>query len=262
MERGDKDVSDSSPGIVSEEQKSAKELDFKSEDIVKVDGEDYFVNVDQHEIRKKQNRAKRREKAEHTHQARRSSIERIKRVIKWPFETKRNAIISTAVAVVIVGGIAAFLIITGPKDRGYTAKTEVEVYQDQDKENAKNISELMDQALAEYDKNNIDSYFNVCKKIEKLISEIDERDTEKIISMKAQYAGFVMRESDDMEKVLSIMEGTEELATTDYEKSLIYNTYIGAYLNLGKANEAKEYMNKVSELNLPSDDELTEPEEE
>ncbi len=241
-----------------------KDVKYKSDDIAKDGGKDYFVNIDQKEVQRLERRRLKKvrhqehvAKAKEDAKARRNSIDRLKYIAKWPFaNVKRGTITCAIVALLICGAIAAFIISIQPKV-AQTPPNEVQDFLFDDADHAKSISSFLS-LTADYNPDDVNSYAATCLKIEEEIAKIDESDVDTLISYKTQYTAFILRGSDDIESALKNLEGLEEIAETDYQKSLIYNMYIIIGMKKGDVTMQNTYNEKMQKLNLPSQEEIDE----
>ena len=252
-----------SDAVADVEKPTNKELNFKSEDIVKTEGKDYFVNIDQHEkerLERKHQKAedaeRHRAKVEENRENTKKRNEREGKAIHdFLFEGKNKirTAIGAAILLLVIAGIIVLFSVVIPEHNRRVAKEK----RDQAAERA--IEQYHDNILTENDilakmakiyedsENKEEGRKAASEYIEKEI-EASGEDCNRKISLSTGYASYVYSNFHDYGAALIILDNVSTCECNDLRTLSDYNLkYYNIYSKLGQKEKADDYLKKFYE---------------
>lgn len=250
-----------SDAVADVEKPTNKELNFKSEDIVKTEGKDYFVNIDQHEkerLERKHQKAedaeRHRAKVEENRENTKKRNEREGKAIHdFIFEhKKRTAIIVAVVCLVVVGLIVLFaygipeLSRQIAKDRREKAAEQAAL---QYNNNILTENDIFTEMSRIYDsaEDKEEGRKAASEYIEKQIEDAGEDCTRKI-GLATGYSTFIFKTFYDYNEALTILNSVSDCECNDARYMADYTMrYYTIYTKLGQKELAEESYKKYLE---------------
>lgn len=250
-----------SDAVADVEKPTNKELNFKSEDIVKTEGKDYFVNIDQHEkerLERKHQKAedaeRHRAKVEENRENTKKRNEREGKAIHdFIFEhKKRTAIIVAVVCLVVVGLIVLFaygipeLSRQIAKDRREKAAEQAAL---QYNNNILTENDIFTEMSRIYDsaEDKEEGRKAASEYIEKQIEDAGEDCTRKI-GLATGYSTFIFKTFYDYNEALTILNSVSDCECNDARYMADYTMrYYTIYTKLGQKELAEESYEKYLE---------------
>ena len=252
-----------SDAVADVEKPTNKELNFKSEDIVKTEGKDYFVNIDQHEkerLERKHQKAedaeRHRAKVEENRENTKKRNEREGKAIHdFLFEGKNKirTVIGAVVLLLIIAGIVVLFLVVIPEHNRRVAKEK------RDQAAEQSIEQYHDNILTENDIfNEMNRLYNSAENkeegrkaaseyVEEQIEAAGENCTRKI-GLAIGYSNFVFNKFHDYGKALEILDSVSSCECNDARyMSDYYTRYYVVYDKLGLKDKAEESSKKADE---------------
>ena len=225
-----------------------QDLDFKSGDIEKKEGKDYFVNIDQKEVHRIEQRKAHKEAVRARKKFLRDNNGKIK---------KYSIIFISLAALCLVGVVIAAIVIVNQKSETPISQETMEKIakdaeeSDKVRANAEAFGEIKKQyAVDTRDGRNYDmAYERATKAARELLEKAP--DDEKI-TIVAEYSGFLTTTIKKPEEANALLAEYEKYATTDELKMKIYTCYIQNYTALKNFDKVSEYIKLTEGLNVES----------
>ena len=252
---------DESGAVVDAEKPTNKELNFKAKDIVKTEGKDYFVNIDQHEKERLERKHQKAEDAER-HRAkveenRANTKKRNERegkaIHEFIFGHKKRTAILAAVIVLVIAGLVVLFAYGIPelsrriaKDkREQAAERAIEQYNESILTENDIFAEMT--RIYESAENKDEGRKVASEYIEEQIRAAGE-DCIRKIGLSTGYATFIYTQFYDYTQAIAILDDTSDCRCEDARyMSDYYMRYYAIYDRLGEKEKAEESYKKYLE---------------
>lgn len=252
-----------SDAVADVEKPTNKELNFKSKDIVKTEGKDYFVNIDQHEKERLERKHQKTEDAERH----RAKVEENREITKKRNEREGKAIhdflfegknkirtaIGAVVLLLIIAGIVVLFSVVIPEYNRRVAKEKRDQAAEQATLQYNNNILTENDIFAEmgriYDaaEDKEEGRKAASEYIEKQIKDAGEDCTRKI-GLATGYATFIFKTFYDYNEALTILNSVSDCECNDarYMADYVMRYYL-IYTKLGQKELAEESYKKYLE---------------
>jgi hypothetical protein len=252
---------DESGAVVDAEKPTNKELNFKAKDIVKTEGKDYFVNIDQREkerLERKHQKAedaeRHRAKVEENRENTKKRNEREGKAIhEFIFGHKKRTAILAAVIVLVIAGLVVLFAYGIPELSRRIAKDKREQAAEQAIQQYNSNILTENDIFAEmgriYDaaEDKEEGRKAASEYIEKQIEDAGDDCTRKI-GLATGYATFTFKTFYDYGKALEILNSVSSCECNDARYLADYNMrYYTIYTQLGQKDRAEESYKKYLE---------------
>ena len=201
-----------------------EELDFKSGDIERKQGKDYFVNIDQKEVHRIEQRKAHKEAVRARKKFLRDNNGKIK---------VYSLIYIGIVILALVGVLVAAIMIKN--------------HQDEQREILDGGSAREQELAARGEDASVETAYESAKK--STITLLDKtEDNYAKVSIVAQFCTLSTSEANKPEETLKFLADYEQYATDDEHKIIIYSSYAQAYRKLGDTEKLNDYLAKIEQL--------------
>ena len=219
-----------------------EELDFKSGDIERKQGKDYFVNIDQKEVHRIEQRKAHKEAVRARKKFLRDNNGKIK---------VYSLIYIGIVILALVGVLVAAIMIKNHQDEqreildgGSAREQELAA---RGEEAFTNFEAIRNKYLADAENASVETAYESAKK--STITLLDKtEDNYAKVSIVAQFCTLSTSEANKPEETLKFLADYEQYATDDEHKIIIYSSYAQAYRKLGDTEKLNDYLTKIEQL--------------
>ena len=226
-----------------------QDLDFKSGDIERKEGKDYFVNIDQKEVHRIEQRKARKEATRARKKFLRDNEGKIKTY---------SIIYIVIVILAIVGVIVAAIVIKNQKaedDEAQRIEARNLELADSAAKGVESFDVIRTQYIAEIQNADPEKAYENAKASTITLIEAADDDYERVIII-ARFSSLMTYDGKIPEKTISFLDEYNKYATDDEHKFIIYSCYAQAYRELGNNEKAEEYEKLQNEIGPKNEDDM------